>query len=102
MTETVNITIDTHSQYKALLAKGFDEQQAEGIISFFSEINIANAATKQDVQNLHNELTEGLNKMNLKIDQGLANQKIWFLGTAFVQLFAIAGFMLALIQYIGK
>ena len=68
--ETVNITLDSHEKYKQLLAKGFTEEQAEGIVGLFSEISLPNVATKHDVailkgdiQNIRDQIKDSENSL---------------------------------------
>lgn len=76
--ETVNITFNSHEKYKALLTKGFSEEQAEGIIDVFSEITLPNAATREDVTNSKNELKQEVVEFRNELKQEIISLKAEF------------------------
>ena len=57
---------DTYKAIMLLQKKSFSEPQAEGIVEVVKQIDISYLATKDDVKDLKQELTEEMHK--LKID----------------------------------
>jgi hypothetical protein len=51
------ITIDTHELVKTLTARGFTEEQAEGVTHAIKSIDVSHLATKQDLRELEYRLT---------------------------------------------
>ena len=56
------ITFDTHSLIARLREAGIEEKQAEAIVEGIQEINLEGVATKSDIAELKQEIT------NLKVD----------------------------------
>lgn len=71
--QTVEIKFDSHSKYKALLAKGFTEQQAEGIVEIFTEISLPNAATREDVANAKSEIKQEIADLRAEVKQEIGD-----------------------------
>lgn len=65
--ETVNLTFNSHEKFKALLAKGFTEEQAEGIIDVFSEVTLPNAATREDIRKVEVSVAGSIRKLEVSI-----------------------------------
>lgn len=101
--ETVNITFNSHEKYKALLDKGFSEEQAEGIINIFTEITLPNAATKEDVSNcktdLQKEIIETESRLKKEILEVRHEFKVWVLSGFLMQTFALTGLIFGMLQF---
>ena len=52
----MTVLVDTLAAKKRLLAAGFDDKKAEGIVEVFTEAN-ERVATKQDIELLRRDLT---------------------------------------------
>lgn len=116
MQQLVEIKFDSHSKYKYLLAKGFSEQQAEGIIEIFSEITFPNAATredisevkqsvniakaelKQEINSVRSELKQEVNSIRSEFKQELANLKTELTKLIYLNTFAIIGAVAAIVK----
>lgn len=71
--ETVNITFDSHEKYKALLSKGFSEEQAEGIVDIFSNITFNNAVTKEDLRKIEKSIQHEIKDLGSFLKDDLSN-----------------------------
>lgn len=105
MQQLVEIKFDSHSKYKALLAKGFSEQQAEGIVEVFSEITLPNAATRADIIELRQDITlvrQAVEKVELTLrsefKQDLSNLRKDLINQIYLNTFAIIGAVAAIVK----
>ena len=63
----VALLFDTHKAVKDLQEAGFDEPQAEALVSTVGTAIVGNVATKQDVLDTRNDLRSGMQAMELRI-----------------------------------
>ena len=63
--ELATLHFDTYKAVNLLKDKGFTKKQSEGIIEVIQEVTLSGVATKQDVQDVKDELKKGLSD-NLK------------------------------------
>ena len=50
------ITIDTHAVVKELMRRGFNEEQAEGVVDAIESIDLSDLATKRDILELKSDI----------------------------------------------
>lgn len=103
--QTVNITFDSHDKYKALLGKGFTEEQAEGIIGIFSEITLPNAATRDDIKDVKDEIRnletntkESIKELEASTKTEIQKLKAEIFRFILVNNVGLAGLILAIIK----
>lgn len=56
--ELARLNLDTHKYVKLLKEKGFTEEQAGSVIHTVQNIDLSGVATKQDLQDLRNEMKD--------------------------------------------
>ena len=106
--ELATLNLDTYKVVQLLQEKGYDKSQAEGFIDALREITLSGVATKQniedlkedikdlkdstkqDIQGVKNDITEFKAGIGRKIDA----IKIWFLGAMLTQTIALMAFIL--------
>jgi len=60
--QQVSLNLDTHKVFKLLQKKGFSEEQAEGVIATIQEVTLSGVATKQDISDLRQDISDRENK----------------------------------------
>ena len=88
------ITFDTLTYAKRLRDAGFTEQQAEAQAEALHAVVDENLATKHDIEQLRNELTLELKRLENKLDLGLSDNKVSFLKWKVDLLRWIAGLLI--------
>lgn len=61
--ELAQFNIDTYKTIRLLQAKGFSEEQAEGVVEALQSIALSGVATKQDINDLRSELKQDINNL---------------------------------------
>ena len=84
--QTIETHLGTHGSYKALIASGFKEEQAEGIIEVMHNTG-ADYATKADLRETGLRLREDMQKMETRLTKLI-----------YVNTFTIIGVVSALVS----
>lgn len=85
--ELATLHLDTYKVVKLLQEKGYTEKEAEGFIAAIQEITLSGVATKQDLQNVRNELKQEISDVK--------NEMLKF---QVIQTITLVGVMIALFQ----
>lgn len=84
--QLATLNLDTYKVVKLLQEKGYTKDQAEGFIDAVQDITLSGVATKQDLQDLRNEVKDEFrNMMRFQI----------------IQTVTIIGVMVALLSFFG-
>lgn len=92
--EFATLHLDTYKVVKLLQEKGYTEAEAEGFIQAVQEITLSGVATKQDVSELRQFITDTKYELEEKIAK-VASDALKF---QLVQTITIVAVMLALFQ----
>ena len=98
-----NLHFDTYRTVNLLKERGYTKKQAEGFIEVMQEVTLSGVATKEDVQNVRNEIQEVKNELKEdiqlleirltdKVTKGLSDT----LKFQIIQTLTIIGVMVAL------
>ncbi len=68
LTESVTLNLDTYKVVKLLQNKGYSKQEAEGFIEAIQEITLNGIATKQNLDDVKNDLYREIKGINERID----------------------------------
>lgn len=95
--ELATLNLDTYKIVKLLQAKGYSEEQAEGLITTLQDITLSGVAAKQDIIDLRNEINNLRTEMiSLRTEiNDLRNDTLKF---QIIQTLTIIGVMVAMFQ----
>ena len=74
------LTIDTHKAVTTLKKHGYSEQQAEGVVSVFKDIQLNEVATKADIAELKSVLTQEVGSLRSEMYRVMLVQSLVIVG----------------------
>lgn len=87
-----NLHFDTYRTVNLLKERGYTKKQAEGFIEVMQEVTLSGVATKEDVQDVRNEIQGVRSELKEDIQQS-RNETLKF---QIIQTLTIIGVMIAL------
>ena len=87
-----NLNFDTYRTVNLLKERGYTKKQAEGFIEVMQEVTLSGVATKEDVQDVRNEIQGVRSELKEDIQQS-RNETLKF---QIIQTLTIIGVMIAL------
>lgn len=86
--------MDTYKIVNLLREKGYTKKEAEGFIEAIQEITLSGVATKEDIQNVRNEISD----LRTGTQKDFMDLRAEMLKFQVIQTVAIIGVMVALFQ----